>query len=131
MADQGFDMRVAAIDDATQDIRVFELQRADSQALPEFTPGAHIDVHIAPSLIRQYSLCNGPEQTDRYVIAVKLEAASRGGSSAMHERIKVGDVLHVTGPRNHFALADSASEHLLLAGGIGVTPLLSMARHLK
>lgn len=131
MAESAFDACVAAVSDATDEIRCFELQRADGGPLPNFKPGAHIDLHLGPGLIRQYSLCNGPDQTDRYVIAVKKEAQSRGGSAALHQKIKVGDVLPVTGPRNHFPLADEAKEHLLLAGGIGVTPLLSMARHLK
>lgn len=128
---QGFDARVAAVTDLTGEIRCLELQRADGGPLPDFTPGAHVDLHLGPSLIRQYSLCNGPELRDRYVVAVKREAESRGGSAALHDKIKAGDTLRVTGPRNHFPLADEATEHLLLAGGIGVTPLLSMARHLK
>jgi vanillate O-demethylase ferredoxin subunit len=131
VAETGFDARVVGVSDATDEIRCFELQRADGQSLPPFTPGAHVDLHLGPGLARQYSLCNGPAQLDRYAIAVKRELASRGGSRQLHEQVKVGDVIHVTGPRNHFPLADDAKEHLLLAGGIGVTPLLSMARHLK
>jgi vanillate O-demethylase ferredoxin subunit len=119
------------VTDASDEIRLFELASADGSPLPDFTPGAHIDVHLGPGLIRQYSLCNGPDALDRYLIAVKREPASRGGSQKMHDEVKVGDLLTVTGPRNHFPLAPDASGHLLLAGGIGVTPLLSMARHLK
>ena len=130
-ADAGFEARVVALHDATPEIRVFELQRADGAPLAPCTAGAHIDLHLAPGLVRQYSLCNGPAQRDRYVIAVKREPASRGGSAALHERVAAGDLLKVTGPRNHFPLAKAAAEHLLLAAGIGVTPLLAMARQLK
>ncbi|SOY64338.1 Vanillate O-demethylase oxidoreductase [Cupriavidus taiwanensis] len=124
-------MRVHRIADEAQDIRSFELVDESGRPLPGFTAGAHIDLHLGPGLIRQYSLCNGPEQSDSYTIAVKREAQSRGGSSAMHDRLRVGDRIGVTGPRNNFPLAADAREHLLLAGGIGVTPLLSMARYLR
>ncbi|SCK15044.1 vanillate O-demethylase ferredoxin subunit [Variovorax sp. HW608] len=123
-------MRVTRIVDEGQDIRSFELA-AECGSVPPFTAGAHIDLHLSPGLVRQYSLCNGPEQTGTYTIAVKREAQSRGGSSAVHDRLKLGDPIGVTGPRNNFPIAADAREHLLLAGGIGVTPLLSMARHLR
>jgi vanillate O-demethylase ferredoxin subunit len=113
-----------------QEVRSFELVSANDDPLPPFSAGSHIDVHVAPGLVRQYSLCNGPEDRDRYLIAVKLEPESRGGSRAMHETIAVGDVITIGAPRNNFAIDPSARRHLLLAGGIGVTPLLSMARHL-
>ncbi|AHL74357.1 Vanillate O-demethylase oxidoreductase [Stutzerimonas stutzeri] len=95
--------------------------------LPAFEPGAHIDVHVAPGVIRQYSLCNDPAESHRYVIGVLNEPASRGGSRGLHEGIKVGDRLHIGEPRNLFALDPTATRHLLFAGGIGVTPILSMA----
>ncbi|HUW37678.1 MAG TPA: PDR/VanB family oxidoreductase [Rhodocyclaceae bacterium] len=113
----------------TDEIASFELVSADGGALPEFTPGAHIDVHVA-GLIRQYSLCNGPGDRDRYLIAVKREPESRGGSRAMHERLTAGDVIEIGAPRNNFPLDQTPAPKLLLAAGIGVTPLLSMARHL-
>lgn len=113
------------------EVRSFELAEADGAELPAFTPGSHIDVAVEPGLVRQYSLCNGALDTGRYFIAVKKEPASRGGSRAMHERVKQGKVLKISAPRNHFALAPGASHHLLLAGGIGITPLFSMARHLQ
>ncbi|MGS5089699.1 PDR/VanB family oxidoreductase [Hydrogenophaga sp. A37] len=104
----------------------FELVVDSAAALPAFTAGAHIDVHVAPGLIRQYSLCNDPAETARYRIAVLREPASRGGSAGMHERVRVGDRLQVSSPKNHFPLAP-ATRSLLLAGGIGVTPILAMA----
>jgi len=112
------------------DIASFELVSADATPLPRFMPGSHIDVHLGPELVRQYSLCNGPQDPGCYWIAVKREAESRGGSRAMHEQVKQGDTLTISTPRNNFAIEPSAKHHLLLAGGIDVTPILSMARHL-
>lgn len=113
------------------DIKSFELALAGGARLPPFTPGSHIDVEIEPGLVRQYSLTNGPLEEAAYVIAVKREPASRGGSLAMHERVKEGDALGISAPRNNFALAAGAAHHLLLAGGIGITPLYGMARSLQ
>ncbi|MFC3108333.1 PDR/VanB family oxidoreductase [Undibacterium arcticum] len=123
-------VRVKRISQEACDIKSFELVSTTGAPLPSFTPGSHIDVHLGSGLIRQYSLCNGPDDTDRYLIAVKKEAASRGGSQAMHERIKEGSVITIGTPRNNFLLEPSAKHYLLLAGGIGVTPVISMARHL-
>lgn len=123
-------VQVNKIEDEAIDIKSFVLVSADGKQLPSFIPGSHIDVHIAEGIIRQYSLCNSPDNARSYVIAVKKEAASRGGSRAMHEKIKVGDTLLIGMPRNNFSLIPEAKRHLLLGGGIGITPLLSMARHL-
>jgi vanillate O-demethylase ferredoxin subunit len=123
-------VRIDAIQQEAIDIRSFELADAHGMGLPRFTPGSHIDVRIGPGLVRQYSLCNGPEGNGRYLIAVKREPNSRACSRAMHEQMKVGDLLTISAPRNRFALSAVASHHLLLAAGIGVTPILSMARHL-
>jgi vanillate O-demethylase ferredoxin subunit len=123
-------VRVLRIRDEAQDVRSFELEAVDGGPLPPFAAGSHIDVHIAAGLVRQYSLCNDPADAGRYQIAVKREPASRGGSQAMHERIREGDVLTISAPRNNFSLSPAAKHHLLIAGGIGITPLLSMARQL-
>lgn len=112
-----------------QDIASFELARADGGPLPAFSAGSHIDVQIPGGLTRQYSLCNDEQESHRYRIAVLRDAASRGGSQGMHERVQEGDVLTISTPRNHFPLV-RAERLLLLAGGIGVTPLLSMAQRL-
>ena len=112
------------------DICSFELQAADGRPLPAFSAGSHVDVQIPGGLVRQYSLCNDPAETHRYQIAVLKDAASRGGSAAMHDSVAVGSRLTISAPRNHFALAHDATEHLLLAGGIGITPLLCMAERL-
>lgn len=123
-------VRVAAIRDEAVDIRSFELVSADGNPLPAYTAGSHIDVQLKPGLTRQYSLCGAPGDFARYLIAVKREADSRGGSAAMHA-LKVGDTLTIGAPRNNFPLFPTASHHLLIAGGIGVTPFLSMAQELN
>ncbi|PBJ21478.1 Phthalate dioxygenase reductase [Pseudomonas sp. ACN8] len=107
----------------------FELTAVDGSPLPPYEPGAHIDVHLPNRLIRQYSLCPGSEQVGRYLIAVLLEPTSRGGSAAVHA-LQIGDRLHIGAPRNHFPLETGALRSVLLAGGIGITPLLSMTEHL-
>lgn len=122
-------VRIARKTREALDICSFELVAVDGGALPPFTAGSHIDVHLDGGLVRQYSLCNLPRETHRYVIAVLREPASRGGSRAMHE-LQLGQELLVSEPRNHFALAPAASHHLLLAGGIGITPILCMAERL-
>lgn len=112
-----------------QGIVTLELRDPQRGPLPAFTAGAHIDVHIGPQLTRQYSLCNAPDETDRYVLGVLLEPNSRGGSAAMHQRFAEGDTITVGAPRNNFPLAP-ARRSLLFGGGIGITPLLSMAESL-
>ena len=107
----------------------YELVRQDGQALPAFEAGAHIDVHVTDTLVRQYSLCNPPGETHRYQIGVLRDPASRGGSRGMHEDIHVGSVLQISAPKNHFPLVP-AGRTLLFAGGIGVTPILAMAEAL-
>jgi ferredoxin-NADP reductase/nitrite reductase/ring-hydroxylating ferredoxin subunit len=99
--------------------------------LPTFQPGAHIDLHLPNGLIRQYSITNGPGELLSYTIAVKREPDSRGGSIAITDSLRVGDVLAISEPRNNFPLRRDATRTVLVAGGIGVTPLLSMARALK
>lgn len=111
-------------------IQSFELVDTQGAALPAFTAGSHIDVFLPGGLIRQYSLCNHPIETHRYVIGVLRDPASRGGSEAMHGAVFEGDVLHISAPKNHFALAPDAKRSLLLAGGIGITPILCMAEQL-
>ena len=115
--------------DVATDICAFELAKPDGSALPVFAAGAHIGVHVGEGLVRQYSLCNQPGETHRYVIGVLREASSRGGSVAMHA-LTEGSVVEISEPKNHFPLAQAATESLLLAGGIGVTPIISMAEHL-
>jgi vanillate O-demethylase ferredoxin subunit len=112
-----------------QDIASFELAAADGEPLPPFSAGAHVDVELRPGLVRQYSLCNDPAERHRYVIAVLRDPKSRGGSQAMHDNIREGDTISIGVPKNHFPLAP-AGRYLLLAGGIGITPILCMADRL-
>ncbi|RKP44216.1 PDR/VanB family oxidoreductase [Pararobbsia silviterrae] len=123
------EVRVARKSLVATDIAALELVPVDGAALPAFTAGAHIDVHLPGGLVRQYSLCNDPKETHRYVIGVLKEPASRGGSVAVHA-LGEGDRLTIAEPRNHFALVQGADVSLLLAGGIGITPLLGMAEQL-
>jgi vanillate O-demethylase ferredoxin subunit len=123
-------VRVARKATEAEDIATFELVAADGSALPPFAAGAHIDVQLPGGPTRQYSLCNDPAESHRYLIGVLRDPASRGGSAAMHERVHEGDVLHISTPKNHFPLAHGAVRSVLLAGGIGITPILCMAERL-
>ncbi len=120
---------VAACRAEAEGIQSYELARADGTALPPFTAGAHIDVQVAPGLVRQYSLCNPPHEHQTYRIGVLKDPASRGGSLAMHG-LQVGAELSISEPRNLFELAPEARHSVLFAGGIGITPILCMAEHL-
>ncbi len=111
-------------------VAAFELTSVDGQ-LPTFQPGAHIDVHMPNGIVRQYSITNGPGEHQSYVIGVKREETSGGGSECMHDKVREGDVLAISEPRNNFPLRRDAVKTLLVAGGIGITPLLSMARVLR
>ena len=123
-------LRVARKQAATERICTLELEALPGQTLPPFTPGAHLELQLGEGLVRQYSLVNAPSERGLYRLGVLLDPQSRGGSRAVHEQVQAGQTLQVRGPRNHFALDPSARHHLLLAGGIGITPLLSMAQHL-
>ncbi|VVP25973.1 Phthalate 4,5-dioxygenase oxygenase reductase subunit [Pseudomonas fluorescens] len=124
------DVVVVSRKNEAQDICSYELARVDDSALPGFSAGAHIDVHLPGGLIRQYSLCNHPEDRHRYLIGVLKDPASRGGSQCLHEQINTGDRLRISEPRNLFPLAHQARRSLLFAGGIGITPILCMAERL-
>lgn len=112
------------------DIVSLELASADGKPLPAFSAGAHIDIHLPGGIIRQYSLLNDAAEQHRYVVGVLKDPESRGGSIAVHDKVNVGDILQISSPRNHFELVH-AQRSLLFAGGIGVTPILCMARRLS
>jgi vanillate O-demethylase ferredoxin subunit len=109
----------------------FELVAPDGSELPAFSAGSHIDVTIPGGLVRQYSLCNGEAERHRYIIGVWKDPNSRGGSLAMHNVVKEGDELQVGLPRNRFRVPRHTKRALLIARGIGVTPMLSIADCLK
>lgn len=125
------DVRVKQIRYEGKGINSYELTNPSGQALPRFEAGSHIDVHLKNGVIRQYSLCNSPAERNRYVIAVLKDESGRGGSRAVHESIGAGDIVTISKPRNHFALAEGARKVVLIAGGIGVTPLKAMAHELE
>jgi vanillate O-demethylase ferredoxin subunit len=123
-------VRIEAKTAVAQDVCALTLVAADGGALPGFTAGAHVDVHLPGGIVRQYSISNDPAEAHRYVIGVLLDSQSRGGSRAVHERLAAGQTLQISAPKNHFPLAAQARRSLLIAGGIGITPLLAMARQL-
>lgn len=123
-------VRVARKQREAVDICTFELVAKAGGPLPAFSAGSHVDVQLPGGLTRQYSLCNDPTESHRYLIGVLRDPASRGGSRAMHDQVAEGQVLQISAPNNHFPLAHDAQRHLLLAGGIGVTPILCMAERL-
>jgi ferredoxin-NADP reductase len=112
------------------DICTFELADPKGKMLPPFSAGSHIDVLVRDGLIRQYSLCNDPKDTHSYLIGVLRHHDSRGGSRTLHDEFNEGDIVEISVPKNHFPLAHSAKRTLLIAGGIGVTPILCMAERL-
>ena len=124
-------LKVDRIDAATPRIRRIELSPADGKALPAFTAGAHIDVTLPIGETRSYSLLNDQSGApDRYVIGVLRESESTGGSAYIHDKLAVGDVLEASPPSNDFALYEAGEVNVLIAGGIGVTPMMAMAARL-
>lgn len=111
-------------------IKAFELIPADGSPIRAFAPGGHIIVHLPNNISRHYSLTNAPDETDAYRIAVLDELDGRGGSAFMCNQLNEGMTIPVSGPENNFPLEESARRHLLIAGGIGVTPVLAMAKYL-
>lgn len=121
-------MTVTAKTPLAEDILELVLSSTDGAPLPGFDGGAHVDLHLAPDLVRQYSLTNPSTTPSDYRVAVARDGASRGGSRFVHDALAVGATVTVSAPRNHFALAPHAKRHLFIAGGIGVTPILAMIR---
>jgi phthalate 4,5-dioxygenase reductase subunit len=119
-------LRVARSERAAEGIQLFELRHPDGSELPAFTPGAHLSVRVPSGALRNYSLCNDCAERDRYVIAVKRDEAGRGGSVSLVDGLKPGDDAEVSHPRNLFELDARAPGYIFVAGGIGITPILSM-----
>ncbi len=124
------EVRVQAIAFEADGVLTYELRRPDGGALPAFTAGAHIDLHLPQGLGRSYSLVNPQDERHRYVIAVQRDQASRGGSRHIHDTVRAGDIIAIEEPKNNFALAEDAAHSLLIAGGIGITPLWCMVQRL-
>ena len=128
---QQLKLAVSGIERLTLEIRRFELVSAEGGGLPPFEAGAHIDVFTGNGLRRSYSLANDPEERHRYVIGVLREENGSGGSCWMHDKLAVGDVVSAMPPLNNFALVEDARRHVLIAGGIGITPILAMGYRLS
>lgn len=124
-------LRIHAIDTPAQDVRMFTLRHAQDMLLPAFTAGAHIELKLTSELARSYSLLNAPGETHQYQIAVHNSPTSKGGSRWMHENLQMGQVVHCTEPRNHFPVNEQAEHSCLIGGGIGITPLMAMAKCLS
>lgn len=135
MLDRHLTLRVQRITELTAEVKAFELVHPAGRALPGYRAGAHVDVHLPGGFMRSYSLAEAPPAPPaaplRYLIGVKREPQSRGGSASLHGRVRAGDLLVVGTPRNTFPLHDGPAQCLLLAGGIGLTPLLAMAQQLQ
>lgn len=125
------DVTIHQIQQHNSDILSFELVHPDGQPLPAFQAGAHIDVHLDDGLIRQYSLANCSSEQQRYIIGVLKDPNSRGGSRFIHEKLSVGQCIRISEPRNLFSLNADLNHAVLCAGGIGITPILAMAKELK
>jgi ferredoxin-NADP reductase len=124
------DLRVRTVRYESELVRSYELVHPRGSELPAFGAGAHIDLHLPSGHVRSYSLCNDQDERDRYLIGVGRDDAGRGGSAWVHEHLHAGDLVRVTAPSNNFELIESAPASVLIAGGIGITPLLAMARRL-
>jgi vanillate monooxygenase ferredoxin subunit len=124
-------LRIEGIKRLTRQIMKFELVAENGGELPVFTAGSHIDIFTPDDLRRSYSLACAPDQRQRYVIAVLRERNGRGGSAWIHDSLALDDIIETSYPKSNFALNEHAKHHLLIAGGIGITPLLSMGWRLK
>jgi ferredoxin-NADP reductase len=125
-----FDMSVTAVTPVADGINMYQLKRADGNALPPAEPGAHIDLFLRDDLVRQYSLVVPDPQPAAYSICIKRDAKSRGGSMFAHESLAVGSSITISAPRNNFPLNEQANLSVFFAGGIGITPIWSMVQRM-
>ena len=130
MTEDWIETRVSRREDPASGLAVLELVAADGGALPAYAAGAHVEVEITDGVVRPYSLCARPDQGGCYRIGVLRDAASRGGSVAIHETFREGRSVRISPPRNLFPLHAGGEKALLLGGGIGITPMLAMAYEL-
>ena len=124
-------MRVASLRFTTPEVLHLQLTHPNRPMLPSWSAGAHVDLRLPDGRVRQYSLCGDPDDLSRYEIAIKREDVGRGGSLWVHNTLREGDEVHVSAPRNNLPLSADGERYILIAGGIGITPMLSMARTLK
>jgi vanillate O-demethylase ferredoxin subunit len=119
-------LRLHAIAFETAAVRLLDLRDPDGRALPAFRPGAHVDMRLNGHLTRSYSLVGDPDDAGRYLLGVQRDPQSRGGSQYLCEAARVGDLIEVSHPINHFPLIEDAAASVFIAGGIGITPILPM-----
>jgi tetrachlorobenzoquinone reductase len=124
------DARLVKIEDIARDTKLYTFTRTDGGKLPPYTAGAHIDLHLPNGLVRQFSLVEPKSEPQNYVVGVKRDAASRGGSRYIIDEMRVGDEIKISAPRNNFPLVESGEHVVLIAGGIGITPIWCMAQEL-
>lgn len=124
------EFQVHCIRREADDVISLELAPYDG-ALPAFSAGSHIDLHLGNGLVRSYSLMNGPHDTEHFRVGVFRDPASEGGSTYIHDHLRVGQLMRIDAPRNNFALDDAGDHSLFIAGGIGVTPFVAMAAELN
>lgn len=123
--------RIRTLRHEAENIISVEMVPLAGEHFPRFEPGSHVDLHLPNGMVRSYSLLNSPDEADRYVFGILSDRASRGGSRYVHEQFRCGLTLPISLPRNHFALDESAAHTALVAGGIGITPILCMYRRLR
>lgn len=130
-SDALIEVRLTAIRYAARDTNLYEFRRPDGQPLPSYDPGAHIDLHLPNGLVRNYSLIVAKPEPGTYTFGIKRDPASRGGSRYIHDELRVGKTVTISAPRNNFPLKEDASHVILLAGGIGITPIWCMVQRLQ
>lgn len=126
-----YEVKVTQRYSAGPDISIIELESTQNESLPSFEAGAHIELHLPNAMVRQYSLCQDPAQKQCYRLAILRDQQSRGGSQYIYDHLHQGSELKISAPKNLFALAHSNDHHILIGGGIGITPLISMAYQLS
>ena len=124
------DVRLIDIHFAARDTNLYEFGRVDGQKLPAYEPGAHVDLHLPNGLVRQYSLIRPDPNPSTYLFGIKRDPASRGGSRHIHDEFHVGQTVKISPPRNNFPLVEDAELVILIAGGIGITPIRCMVQRL-
>jgi ferredoxin-NADP reductase len=124
-------VRLSCVRQAAEDTNLYELVRPDGAPLPSAEPGAHVDLHLPNGMTRQYSLVIPDASPRSYTLGIKRDPNSRGGSRYIFDELTAGQALTISAPRNHFALAAGAPHHVLIAGGIGITPIHAMAQKLR
>jgi ferredoxin-NADP reductase len=124
------EVRLTDVETVARDTNLYTFGRPDGGALPPYQPGSHIDIHLPNGLMRQYSLLNPNNDPTSYVVAIKRDAQSRGGSRYIFDELRVGATLKISAPRNNFPLVENAEHVVLFAGGIGITPIWCMVQQL-